>query len=445
MRSNVAARTQTPETYEGGTAGRQKPLEELTRAVSTCLLWENTFYEQGNDIAARIADLCPQVSAEELAALAVRARSDLKLRHVPLFLARQMARLHKGKLVGDTLATVIQRPDELSEFLALYWKDKKQPLSAQVKRGLALAFGRFNEYQLAKWNRPTAVKLRDVLFLCHAKPKDAEQDALWKRLVSGELVTPDTWEVALSGGADKKAAWERLLGDKKLGYMALLMNLRNMTEAKVERVLVETALRDGAPKSRALPFRFITAAKHAPQYAGALSDAMVSAITVKLGGDTAVVVDVSGSMDEKLSGKSQMTRWEAAGALAVLFREAAPSCRVFTFSSALVEVPNYRGLALVEGITRSQPHGGTYLARALAAVKGLTPRLDRLVVVTDEQTHDGIVPSWATHGYLINVAGYKPGLDTSQGWKRLSGWSERVVDWMAVEETGSALGEGDDE
>ena len=29
--------------------------------------------------------------------------------------------------------------------------------------------------------------VRDVLFLCHAKPRDAEQAAVWKRLVDGEL------------------------------------------------------------------------------------------------------------------------------------------------------------------------------------------------------------------------------------------------------------------
>jgi hypothetical protein len=44
----------------------------------------------------------------------------------------------------------------------------------QVKKGLARALAEFDEYQLAKWDRQNrAVKLRDVLFLCHAKPKDA--------------------------------------------------------------------------------------------------------------------------------------------------------------------------------------------------------------------------------------------------------------------------------
>ncbi len=434
------------ETHEGGRAdAHQTPLVELTRAVSTCLLFENTFYEKGSDMAGRIEALCAKVKPEELAALAVKARTDLKLRHVPLFLARQMARLHKGKLVGDVLASVIQRPDEMSEFLSLYWKDKKQPLSAQVKRGLAGAFTKFNEYSLAKWNRDGAVKLRDVLFLCHAKPKDAEQDDLWKRLVKGELAVPDTWEVALSTGQDKRATWERLLREKRLGYIALLMNLRNMTEAGVDRELVESAIRVGAPKSRALPFRFLSAAKHAPQYAAALSDALLSVPLGTLPGATDLVIDVSGSMDYAISGKSQLTRLEAASALAVLFRQVSRTCRVWTFSTALVEVPNYRGLPLVEAIARSQSHQGTYLAGALMELSKKTRAENRLVVITDEQTHDGIVPILAGRAYLVNVAGYKPGLDVSHGWHRVSGWSERVCDWICLEETGKTLNAGDDE
>jgi 60 kDa SS-A/Ro ribonucleoprotein len=87
---------------------------------------------------------------------------------------------------------VIQRADELGEFVALYWKEKKQPLSAVFKRGLAGAFTKFDAYQLAKYDRESVVKLRDVLFLCHAKAKDEAQAALWKKLVENTLESPDT-------------------------------------------------------------------------------------------------------------------------------------------------------------------------------------------------------------------------------------------------------------
>src|SRR5580698_9688795 len=188
-----------PRTHEGAPAAILTPEQSLRRSVLACMLWENEFYEDGVAIAGRIRELVPKVAAEKVAALAVEARTTMKLRHAPLFLVREMARhaTHRG-LVAETLVRVIQRADELSEFVAVYWAEGRRPLSAQVKKGLAAAFVRFDEYSLAKYDRAGAVRLRDVLFLSHAKPVDAEQAALWKRLIAGELVTPDTWDVALS-------------------------------------------------------------------------------------------------------------------------------------------------------------------------------------------------------------------------------------------------------
>src|ERR1700691_557665 len=237
-------------THEGAPARHITPEPHLRRSVSACLLWEDQFYEDGVQIAGRIPELLPQVEAEKVAALAVEARERMKLRHAPLLLVREMARhaTHRG-LVADTLARVIQRADELSEFVAIYWAGGRQPLSAQVKKGLATAFGKFDEYALAKYDRAGAVRLRDVLFLCHARPVDGAQAAQWKRLVDNELATPDTWEVALSAvgrGEEgegkrevaKREVWERLLADRKLGALALLRNLRNLHQAGVNEELV---------------------------------------------------------------------------------------------------------------------------------------------------------------------------------------------------------------
>jgi len=122
--------------------------------------------------------------------------------HAPLLLVREMARhkTHRAS-VSETLARVIQRADELAEVVAIYWKDGRVPLSGQVKKGLAAAFPKFDEYQLAKYDRGGPIKLPDVLFLCHAKPRDEAQAEVWKKLVSATLTKPDTWEVVLSSGA----------------------------------------------------------------------------------------------------------------------------------------------------------------------------------------------------------------------------------------------------
>ena len=145
-------------THERGPAQATDSLRLLRRSVLTCLLWEDTFYETGNEIANRIAGLVSQVEPQPVADLAVEARDRLQLRHVPLFLLRELARRKgAGPIVEKALGHVIQRADELPEFLAMYWSEKRQPLAAGAKRGLAAAFGKFDEYRLAKYDRANKI------------------------------------------------------------------------------------------------------------------------------------------------------------------------------------------------------------------------------------------------------------------------------------------------
>lgn len=435
-RVNVGSTAFAGTTHEGAPARALTPEQELRRSVLACLLWEDGFYESGTSIADRIAALVPTVPAEKVAALAVEARSQMHLRHAPLFLVREMARHASHRpFVRATLAAIIQRADELAEFLAIYWKDKKQPLAKSVQRGLADAFGKFSAYQLAKYNRDNPVKLRDVLFLSHAKPKDETQKAVWKQLVDGELPAPDTWEVELSAGKDKRETWTRLLTENKLGAMALIRNLRNMTEAKVDDALIRSALR-GMKPDRVLPFRFIAAAGVAPRFLPELESAMLANLEgqASLPGMTIVLVDVSGSMNDRLSAKSDMTRMDAAAGLAIFAREICESARVLTFSDRLAEVPAYRGLALVDAVKRSQPNSVTRLGEAVLRVNQ-EPH-DRLIVITDEQSDDRVGGPKAK-GYMVNVAMHKPGVGYGP-WFHIDGWSDRVLDYIRAVETDAA-------
>src|SRR3984885_3216139 len=424
LKLNFGART-----HEGAPARNISTELQLQRSVLACLLWESQFYEDGMEIAGRVAELVPQVAAEKVAGVAVEARVKMKLRHAPLLLVREMARhaTHRG-WVAETLARVIQRADELAEFVAIYWKDGRVPLSAQVKKGLAAAFPKFDAYALAKYDRGGAVKLRGVLFRAHAKPRDEEQGEVWKRLIAGELSAPDTWEVALSSGADKRAAWERLLGEQKLGALALVRNLRNLREAGVEESLVVTAL-GAMSTARVLPFRFLAAARHAPQWEQALEQAMLKCVAgqEKLAGKTVVLVDVSGSMTAPLSRRSETLRTDAAYGLAGLLREIGGKVSVFSFSDSLVEVPARRGFALRDAIEASQRHNSTQLGKAVEELNR-KHSYDRLIVISDEQAHD-TVSAPKGKGYVINVASYQNGVGYGK-WTHIDGWSESVVDYI---------------
>lgn len=436
-KSNVRPVVPKVSTAEGTPAyPHMKPIQALRRTVLSCLLWEGEFYEDGATIGDRIKALAKAVKPEQLASLAIEARTVHNMRHVSLQLLVELAKNGSGKMVGDTIYQTIQRADELSELLSLYWKNGKTPISKQVKLGLARAFRKFNAYQLAKYNQDGAIKLRDVLFLVHAKPQDVDQRLTWMQLVNGTLPVPDTWETNLSAGEDKKETWERLLQDGKLGYLALLRNLRNMTQVGVNGDLIISALRarkGGAEK--VFPFRYVAAARACPQLEPIIDEALCAAIKElpKLTGTTVVLVDVSGSMVHPLSGKSDLSRMDAAAALASLIN--GDKLRVLTFSDHLKEVPPRRGMAGVDVIIKSQPHSSTALAMAIREVNEKVP-CDRLIVITDEQSTDGRIPDpKAGLAYMINVASNKNGVGYGK-WIHLDGFSESVIRWIHAVETG---------
>lgn len=447
-RTNVKKVLPTLKTHEGGPAVKSSAVKELRRTIMANMLWEDTFYESGQDAASRIKDLVKRVSFEEAATAAIDAREKFKLRHVPLLVVRELLRNHSGRKVGDLIERVIQRPDEAPELLSIYWQENPQaPLTAQLKIGLARALKKFNEYELAKWDKPGAVRLRDVLFLSHSRPRGAdelytrkqrksktefelnEHEKLFKRLADDELATPDTWEVELSGGADKKATFERLIEEKKLGALALLRNLRGMKNAGVSDDIVRNAV-IAMKTDRVLPFRFITAARYAPNLEDVLEHAMFKSLidAEKLKGKTALLVDTSGSMvGTKVSEKSEIDRRDAAAALAILIRETCEMARIFTFQEKTQEVPPRRGFALVEAI-KSQPTGGTDLAQAVRYVANHFPDYDRLIVITDEQSATRPQRPEA-RGYIINVGTYRNGISYGE-WLAIDGWSEAVIEYI---------------
>ena len=447
MRLNVNVKPDPIFTHEGAKAVRITPELQLRRSVLACLLWEDGFYESGKSIADRIADLCSKVKPDIVAQLAIEARHEQHLRHVPLLLLKALVKHGHGSIVADAIEKTISRADELAELVSVYWSDttNKKMLPAQMKKGLARAFGKFNEYSLQKYNRDAAVKLRDVLFLTHAKPKDEEQAALWKRLVDGTLATPDTWEVELSAGKDKKATFERLIREEKLGYLALLRNLRGMADAGVDDGLIRDALlarKGGAEK--VLPFRYVAAARAAPRFEPEIDAALCESVagSAPLPGKTVVMVDVSNSMSERLSAKSDMTRLDAAAALASVING---DLRVFSFSDRLVEVPPRRGMAGVDAVIRSQFRSGTRLFDAVDELNAKV-KYDRLIVITDEQAEGSAVrfghylqgnlrtmPDPTGLGYVVNVAATKNGVGYGK-WVHLDGWSESVIRYIVASE-----------
>jgi 60 kDa SS-A/Ro ribonucleoprotein len=427
-------------THEGGRAARINPLQQLRRIVMSNLLFEDTFYVDGISAAELVVQAANLVPLADLADIALQARSSYNLRHVPLLLTAVLCRRGVGHaLVGDTIEKVIQRADELSEFLAIYAQtnnvalDKLKPkLSHQVRKGVARAFQKFDAYQLGKYNRDNAIKLRDVMFLCHPRPIDEAQNATWKKLAENTLESPDTWEVGLSTGGDKKEVFTRLLVERKLGYLALLRNLRNMDQAGVDEELIRLAIlaRKGGAE-RVLPFRYIAAARAVPKFEPMLDHALAAAVAElkPMPGKTALLVDVSGSMSGTLSSKSDLRRLDAAAALAAIWPG---DKRIFVFATKCAPAPVRSGMGGIDAITNhALVGGGTMLAEAIQHVNKAMTDYDRLVVVTDEQSHDGVAaPLPRAQGYAINVGSYQNGVTYGRNWVHIDGFSEQVLRFL---------------
>lgn len=425
-----------PTTHNGAPAVEVTPEEQLRRSVMACMLWEDTFYESGVKIADRITSLVGKVDPRFAAHVALEARTKGNLRHAPLLVLAALSETARGPEFGPVMVKALEdtilRADELSEFVAIYWRNGKRPLSASVKKGLAKAFRKFNAYQLGKYNRDGAVKLRDVLFLTHAKPTSDVQAETWKKLADGTLESPDTWEVNLSAGKDKGETFTRLLKEGNLGYLALLRNLRNMAQSGVDAGLIKEAIlarKNGA--DRVLPFRFVAAERAVPgKFTDVLDKALIATIAdlPVLEGVTTVLVDVSGSMASPVSGKSDISRYEAAATLAQMIPG---HKRIIAFGTQTHEVKPRPGLKGVQEIIQAHSRcgGGTNIGHAVQVAR--QSPTDRLIVITDEQSSDTVKePEEFRRAYMINVAAYQNGVGYGRKWTHIDGFSESVLRYI---------------
>ena len=268
--------------HEGAAAWRMTPEWELYALVTTTMGTEDKFYERGSDRVMRITDLVRHVQPEFVAQLAVYSREYMQLRTIPLILLVELARCHHGdSLVSRAVSRTVQRADEITELLKCYQRQtgrkRLSGLSVQLRKGLAEAFNRFDEYQFAKYNRTDRrITLRDALLLVHPKPKDERHGKIFRDILNGRLAPPSTWETEFSRtgqqhfgspGGKKEAfskVWQQLVANHRIGYMATLRNLHNLLKASVDEPTIRQVCQylsspDAVKNSRLLPFRFFSA------------------------------------------------------------------------------------------------------------------------------------------------------------------------------------------
>lgn len=427
-------------THEGAIVRVANPVEQLRRVVMTCLLFEDTFYVDGVEITDQIKNLVAQVPVAKAIEIALEAKTVNKLRHAPLWIAKAVLAHPDSASINkvDFLSQLFTRPDDLTEFLSMYWEggSKSKPYPAALKKAFAKVLHRFDSYQLGKYKqRAKSITLRDIFRISHPKPISKEQSDVWKEFLSGTLPAPNTWENRMSNGEDPKKVFTDLIQTGKLGGLAFLRNLRKMREVGVSPDLVRAYFENKQLFRLMLPFQFYAAFKSAPEFGVELERAMLKSMAdFSFSKPMTLVVDVSGSMNGPLSTKSILSRGDVAACLAMIAVNMRNSgVDLYSFSDRLKAVPIVSGFGIHKKIDESQAHGGTYMLGALQSV----PKCEILVVITDEQAADlnhfnTSVFSRFGKTYIINVAPYKNGVGyLSNDVVHINGWSERVFEFIS--------------
>lgn len=438
----------------GALAAKQSNTALLRRAVLANLLWEDVAYMDGMKVAEEIQRLIPLCPAIDVYNIALEARTMQKLRHTPLFIAVEMCKYPEHKMfVQDLLPQIITRADMLTDFLAIYWKDGKKPIANQAKKGLAKAFHNFNEYKFAKYDRDAAIKLRDVMFLCRPKPENQYEQDLFKKVANRTLATPETWEVLLSTGKDKKESWTKLISEGKIGGLAMLRNIANMRRANVDKKVINEGL-EKLKSSMLMPLDFLKAFRMNPEFGRQIEDAMINSYAnlPKLKGKTLFIVDVSGSMGARMSEKSDFTRYDAACAMAMLAANQCEDYEIvctagndYTHTGAHRPVPYpQKGFGIFEQIreaNRNIGYGGIFTRQCLEwcnnKFKG--QKFDRIIVFSDSQDCD--LPErrtpkpFGTYNYICDVSAHTKGVNYKGAWTaEISGFSEHFITFIAATE-----------
>ncbi len=446
--------------YAGGEAFTQDPKLELASLLLTSFL-KDQHYRSGDETVERIRELIDQLPDKSFAAkAALYARTKYGMRSVSHVVAREIARVSGASWTARFFDKIVYRPDDLTEILSLYWatNNGKKTIPHAMKKGFAAALHRLDGYQLAKYRgQQKAVKLVDATNLFHPQATEA-----LTALIEDRLKSTDTWESKLTQAGQmaetedrvaelKSEAWAELIRTRKIGYFALLRNLRNLLEQCPEVIDEAVAMLTDErliSTSLVLPFRYTTAIDALMQAEGVdtlkvrqVIQAINRAVDISLKnvphfpGRTLVALDTSSSM---------MGQPIKIGALfaAILYKANAADLMTFDESARCVNLnPSDSTLSLAGMIERGATGGGTNFH---AIFHEATKAYDRIIILSDMQGWIGYDAPTASfeaykrrtkanpHVFSFDLQGYGTLQLPQPQVYCLAGFSEKTLDLMKM-------------
>lgn len=452
----------------------KEPLQHLYELTVGTLFGKSTFYRSSDTLVqhlrAEVRNAVKQDALDFVANLAIHARTEMNIRTIPIVLVVEFAQALREQNksydnMRNLVCDVIQRADQITDLYAyaldVFGDKKKVPMA--IKRGVADAFNKFGAYAFAKYNRDGAVKFRDVLRIVHPAAKDVKQGDLFKQIMEDTLQAPYTWEVELSKNGQlspaerksNKQLWTELVMSGKVGYMALLRNMRNIAQAGVEpKVLQEHVANviadpERVLTSKQLTFDYVEAYNVIKPLDSKLATATSKAIDLsvsnipKLGDRIWIIIDYSGSMGND-TGPAISTSTLLAAAL-LKANESADNLAVTLFGTdakTLKSVDtNNSVLAIQSGLLRHRVGsiaGSTNFRAALAEHKKLGFVPDTVIVFTDGEVnyfpYNELRLATGNHGVMkitVNMHGATTTPMVKQdGWYTMCGWTSAMFKWI---------------
>lgn len=458
----------------GGQAFTQTAEYQLAFLMLTSFV-EPQFYRTKADTLLLLRNLISKVDPKFAAKAAIYARTECGMRSISHAAAAEIVKVVKGeKWTKHFIDRVIYRVDDAAEILAAYMHLHQKPIPNSLKKGLALGLGKFDRYQLAKYKGETdAVKLVDLFNLVHPKPSAQNAEA-YKDLIEGKLASTGTWESELSAagqtGKNKGEVWAELVTNKKLGYFALLRNMRNILQNCSPEILelacAQLVDEKSIKKSLVLPFRFMVAIKEMSSLQESGVRKVVAALdkaaeislcnVPKFDGNTLVALDCSGSMGSLgygaiRGGKDSRSPAEI-GALfgAVLTKTNDADFLLFDDRASYHNINLGDTLSTItKTISAGCRGGGTNFD---CIFDPLNKAYDRIIILSDMQAWiSGRTPQAAFGRYCakhkakpkvfcFDLQGYGTTQFPSEGIYQLAGFSDKTMDLMqALERDPSAV------
>ncbi|MDD3040556.1 TROVE domain-containing protein [Bacteroides sp.] len=454
----------------GGLAEALPPKEELMTRVFTCFVNEPGAYGNADAELIALANRVLIRDPEYVLKLAVYARHEMHMRSVPILLWTLYANSGNKTVVNaaDYGCAIVSRADEILELMSAQkgmFPDQRRPFNSVrlpriTKVVIRRSLNKFDAYQFAKYNGGSGeFRFRDAIFLTHPTPKDIEQQKIFQSLVDETIESADTWEHAISTLGSNKQAWTDMI--PKMGYMGLLRNLRNFESHKISASLIAPRLTNphAVANSKQFPFRFLSAYKmvETTEYKRITEEAMEVSIgnIPKIQGRTLILVDVSGSMDSPLSGKSSMTRYDIAGLFGAICPKIFQQHTLVSFATDFQQVilPKELSSLACARMMRSVNVGwSTEAWKPIDAIIRAKMVYDRILIVSDMQCYSSRGTSASVSSlfdrylhevnpncriYSIDLAGYGTAQVNIQNPNvyLLAGWSEKILNLIPMVET----------